>query len=39
MNETNTVTPANTGGNVVDSIKDSGFEGLLTYFTDLEPIH
>ena len=39
MNETNTVTPANTGGNVVDSIKDSGFEGLLSYFTDLEPIH
>ena len=41
MNETNTVTSTNTVGNIVDSIKDSGslFEGLLTYFTNLEAIH
>jgi small-conductance mechanosensitive channel len=39
MNETNSITSTNTVGNVVDSIKDSGLEGLLTYFTTLEPIH
>ena len=39
MNETNSITSTNTVGNVVDSIKDSGLEGLLTYFPPLEPIH
>ena len=39
MNETNSITSTNTVGNVVDSIKDSGLEGLLTYFTTLESIH
>ena len=40
MNETNSVTSTNAVGNIVDSIKgsDSLFEGLLTYFTNLEPI-
>ena len=40
MNETNSVTSTNAVGNIVDSIKDSDslFEGLLTYFTNLEPI-
>ena len=40
MNETNSVTSTNVVGNIVDSIKDSDslFEGLLTYFTNLEPI-
>ena len=40
MNETNSVTSTNAVGNIVDSIKgsDSIFEGLLTYFSNLEPI-
>jgi len=40
MNETNSVTSTNAVGNIVDSIKgsDSLFEGLLTYFANLEPI-
>ncbi len=40
MNETNSVTSTNAVGNIVDSIKgsDSLFEGLLTYFTNLEAI-
>jgi small-conductance mechanosensitive channel len=40
MNETNSLTSTNAVGNIVDSIKDSDslFEGLLTYFTNLEPI-
>jgi small-conductance mechanosensitive channel len=40
MNETNSVTSTNAVENIVDSIKesDSLFEGLLTYFTNLEAI-
>ena len=39
MNETNSLTSTNAVG-IVDSIKDSDslLEGLLTYFTNLEPI-
>jgi len=39
MNETNIITSTNAVGNVVDSIRDLGFGGLLTYFTNLESIH
>jgi small-conductance mechanosensitive channel len=39
MNETNSITSPNAVGNVVDSFRDLGFEWLLTYFTNLEPIH
>ena len=39
MNKTNNITSTNAVGNVVDSFRDLGFEGLLTYFTNLEPIH
>ena len=39
MNKTNSITSTNAVGNVVDSFRDLGFEGLLTYFTNLEPIH
>ena len=39
MNETNSITSTNAVGNVVDSIRDLGFEGLLNYFTNLESIH
>ena len=39
MNETNSITSTNAVGNVVDSIRDLGFEGLLNYFTNLEAIH
>ena len=40
MNETISLTSTNAVGNIVDSIKDSDslLEGLLTYFTNLEPI-
>jgi len=36
---TNSITSTNAVGNVVDSFRDLGFGGLLTYFTNLEPIH
>ena len=41
MEETNTTASTNLVRNVVDSIKESGglLEGLLAYFTNLEPIH
>jgi len=39
MDKTNSITSTNAVGNVVDSFRDLGFEGLLTYFTNLEPIH
>ena len=39
MNETNSITSTNAVGNIVDSIRDLGFEGLLNYFTNLESIH
>ena len=41
MSETTTTTSSNIVRNVVDSIKDSDslLQGLLAYFTNLEPIH
>ncbi len=39
MNQTNSITPTNVVGNVVDSIKDSGISGLLDYFTTLNSVH